>query len=358
MAGGLLTSQLRPLHDVLARRDLVECSVNADGSVWIKVQGNPLMFQPEGLEPIAPDRLVEICEGSAGEAAEVFDDTHILATGTFEFHIETMAWPRKMRFQAVRAPGVYGGPAAISFRAFATGKEHEDFKFDRLRSVTRSLEDEIAANASTILAMAQDPNTDFDEVLRALARERMNVIISGATDSGKSTLTRRYVSFVPPEERIITVEKGVELFPPHPNKLMLQSDDDENSTRAPARLLEACLRLNPQRIIMGELRGSEAVTFLEAINSGHEGSLTTLHASSARQAFSKLSSLIRKSGARIDNSELLEMFRTSIHCVIQVMEDRTTGRRGIAEVWMPGLDNHALARSERGEHKPDLQEVS
>ena len=77
---------------------------------------------------------------------------------------------------------------------------------------------------------------------------------------------------------------------------------------------------------------------MEAINSGHEGSMTTIHASTARMAFEKLSSLIRQSGARIDHSELLENFRQSIHCVIQVMEDRRTGKRGIAEIWFPSLD--------------------
>ena len=346
----LLIDALTPLHPVLKRTDLVECSMNADGCIWIKLQGDGRMHRPHGVPVLPPQKMIEITELCAGAAGEKFDEDRILATGTFDFWIEDMdPGVRKFRFQAVRSPAVYGGPVAMSLRAFVTGDSQKDFRFDRLRDLGRSLEAEIAENAQTILDMALDPECDFDDVLAALARERMNLVISGATDSGKTALTRRYISFIDPGERIITIEKGVELFPTQPNCLMLQSELDPSSQRNPTKLLQACLRLNPRRIILGELLGPEAQTFMEAINSGHEGSMTTIHASTARMAFEKLSSLIRQSGARIDHSELLENFRQSIHCVIQVMEDRRSGKRGIAEIWFPTLEENSRPDSTKGE---------
>lgn len=341
----LLIDALMPLHPVLVRPDLVECSMNADGRIWIKLQGEAQMHMPQGVPVLAAQKMIEITELCAGAAGEKFDEDRILATGTFDFWIEGMSGGlRKFRFQAVRSPAVYGGPVAMSLRAFVTGDAQKDLRFERLRDLGKSLEEEIAENAQAILGMALDRDCDFDDVLAMLACERMNLVISGATDSGKTALTRRYISFIEPSERIITIEKGVELFPTQPNCLMLQSDLDPASQRNPTKLLQACLRLNPRRIILGELLGPEAQTFMEAINSGHEGSMSTIHASTARMAFEKLSSLIRQSGARIDHRELMENFRQSIHCVIQVMEDRRTGKRGIAEIWFPALENAALAK--------------
>ena len=110
------------------------------------------------------------------------------------------------------------------------------------------------------------------EALRLCVEERMNILISGGTSTGKTTFARSLLSMVEPGERILTIEDAYELFPRQENAVALKADRSAQGERTPARLLEASLRMRPDRIILGELRGEESRTFLEAINTGHGGS--------------------------------------------------------------------------------------
>ena len=118
---------------------------------------------------------------------------------------------------------------------------------------------------------------DIDAALRFCVENKLNMIVSGGTSTGKTVAARKILSLIVPEERIITIEEAAELRPEQPNAVTLIADRDTEARSADV-LLASTLRMRPDRIVLGEVRGREAMTFLEAINTGHGGSLTTLHA--------------------------------------------------------------------------------
>ena len=142
------------------------------------------------------------------------------------------------------------------------------------------------------------------------------------------------------DQRLALIQDANELLPDLPNVVNLIADRKETSPRSADRLLEATLRLRPDRIILGELRGIEAITFLEAINTGHEGSFTTIHAQSARKALDRLAFMVAKGGLGMSYGEIQRYVRGAIDVVIQV--GRSGDRRGVMEIWMPALDGFAL----------------
>ena len=120
----------------------------------------------------------------------------------------------------------------------------------------------------------------------------MNILISGGTSTGKTSFARSLLAWSMRTSGILTIEDAYELFPGQANSVALKADRNSQGERTPARLLEASLRMRPDRIILGELRGEESRTFLEAINTGHGGSFTTIHADSARKAIDRLAIMV------------------------------------------------------------------
>jgi type IV secretion system protein VirB11 len=177
---------------------------------------------------------------------------------------------------------------------------------------------------------------EVEDFLARLVGERLNVIVSGGTSTGKTELGRRLLELVSPHERIVTIEDSLELLPGQANAVSLIAQRDEGSPRSATRLLQAALRLRPDRIILGELRGPEAATFLDAINTGHSGSFTTLHAHSARKAMDRLALLVLAQGTRLGFAEVIRHLETSIDVILQMGRDGE--RRGILEMYFPGLE--------------------
>jgi type IV secretion system protein VirB11 len=178
------------------------------------------------------------------------------------------------------------------------------------------------------------------EFLRAAVRSRKNVVVSGATGSGKTTLTKALVREIAVEERLLVLEDAAELsLASHPNSVrLLYSKDGQGLARVSAKqLLEASLRMRPDRILLAELRGEEAYHYLRNVNSGHPGSITSVHASSAALAFEQLTLLVKESGpgremARADIRALLEEL---VDVVVQCGRD-PSGRRVVSEVYWKG----------------------
>jgi type IV secretion system protein VirB11 len=158
----------------------------------------------------------------------------------------------------------------------------------------------------------------------------MNILISGGTSTGKTTFARSLLSMVDPRERILTIEDAYELFPRQENAVALKADRSAQGERTPARLLEASLRMRPDRIILGELRGEESRTFLEAINTGHGGSFTTIHADTARKAIDRLAIMVMAAGLGMGFEEVKRYCEGSVDLVVQL--SRQDGRRGVAEI--------------------------
>ena len=222
------------------------------------------------------------------------------------------------------------------FRRRLAGDAPKHFRF--LRDQTVSLEAERLELLREVRNMAMH-GADPDEFLRACIQARLNIVISGGTSSGKTELARRLLWMVEEWHRLVLIEDSAELLPAHENVVSLIAERAETSARSADKLLEMTLRLRPDRIILGELRGVEAVTFLEAINTGHEGSFTTLHATTARKAVNRLAFLVMRAGMPLTLTEIRDYVRESIDVIVQT--GRIGEERGILETYFPTLDGES-----------------
>jgi pilus assembly protein CpaF len=168
------------------------------------------------------------------------------------------------------------------------------------------------------------------EILKIIARVRCNVLISGGTGSGKTTLLNCLTNYIDHDERIITCEDAAELQlqQPHVVRLETRPPNLEGSGAVSMRdLVKNCLRMRPERIIVGEVRGPEAFDLLQAMNTGHDGSMGTLHANSPREAMSRLESMIAMGGFSLPVRTIREMIVSSIDVIVQAARLRDGSRR-------------------------------
>jgi pilus assembly protein CpaF len=159
------------------------------------------------------------------------------------------------------------------------------------------------------------------ELMRGIVKARLNVIISGGTGAGKTTLLNILSSFIPPTERIVTIEDSAELQlrQPHVVRLETRPSNIEGQGEVPQRLLLInALRMRPDRIIMGECRGGEAVDMLQAMNTGHDGSLTTIHSNSPRDCLSRLETMIAMASLDLPEKAMRQQIASAVNVVIQV----------------------------------------
>ncbi len=176
-----------------------------------------------------------------------------------------------------------------------------------------------------------DPMLTF---LKAVVRCRLNVLISGGTGAGKTTLLNILSSYIPATERIVTIEDSAELQlrQPHVVRLETRPANIEGSGEVPQRMLVMnSLRMRPDRIIMGEVRGPEAVDMLQAMNTGHDGSLTTLHANTPRDALSRLETMISMASLDLPERAMRQQIASAINVVIQ-MTRLSDGTRKVNQV--------------------------
>ena len=179
----------------------------------------------------------------------------------------------------------------------------------------------------------------FESFMRLAVRSRCNILVSGPTGSGKTTWTKALIREIPAEERLISIEDAPELvLDGHPNHVRLfYSKGDQGLARvSPKQLLEACLRMKPDRILLAELRAEEAFEYLRNVNSGHPGSITSVHAASAALAFEQLVLLVKQStgGRELARRDILALVRALIDVVIQCGIERH--ERYIQEIWFRG----------------------
>jgi type IV secretion system protein VirB11 len=171
------------------------------------------------------------------------------------------------------------------------------------------------------------------EFLQYAVRNRVSIVVSGGTSTGKTTFLNALLKEIPAHERIITIEDTRELRLPAPNNVtLIASKGDQGLAKVSAQqLLEASLRMRPDRLLLGELRGAETFAFLQAINTGHPGSLTTVHANSARSAYERLVLMVMQGSTGLSRSEILDYLREVIPVVVQMVRAEG-GRRGICEI--------------------------
>lgn len=189
---------------------------------------------------------------------------------------------------------------------------------------------------------------DYLSFFREAVKTHKNIIVSGATGSGKTTFTKALIQEIDPKERIITIEDVPELIIPQPNHVrLIYSKGAQSVTKTtPKMLLESCLRMRPDRILLAELRGEEAFYYVRNVNSGHPGSITSIHASSARQTFDQLMLFIKESeaGNNLSRQDIHHLLRLLVDIVVQYQR-LDDGRRVVTEILFDPVKRNALSDS-------------
>ena len=314
-----LGTYLTPIAPLFLRDDMVEVAINPDGKVWIERKGATHM---ERVAHLSIDRVLSTNLGQAIASAVgvQFSDRKPTVSGK-------IVWgDMAIRAQVVAPPIVEGG-MAITFRPFKVSAD-QLIQPRLLHGGLVDLDAKRRERAGEAMKLAEAGQVV--DAMRLCVEERMNILISGGTSTGKTTFARSLLSMVDQGERILTIEDAYELFPRQENAVALKADRSGQGERTPARLLEASLRMRPDRIILGELRGEESRTFLEAINTGHGGSFTTIHADTARKAIDRLAIMVMAAGLGMGFEEVKRYCEGSVDLVVQL--SRQDGRRGVAEI--------------------------
>lgn len=286
---------LGPLDPLLAEAEVTDVMVNGPGPVWVERAG--VVVQTDVvLDDAQVSLLVERIVAPLGRRA---DPVHALVDARL---------PDGSRVHVAMPPLAVDGPC-ITIRRFA------------VRAVPLS-------------AFAQP---EVAEVLCDAVRTRRNLVVSGATGSGKTTLLNALAGLVPSTERLLTVEDAAELRLPGPHVVRLESRPPSADGAAGVSIRELvrnALRMRPDRLIIGEVRGGEALDLLSALNTGHHGSLSTVHANSATDALHRLETLVLLAGAGLPLGAVRTQLAAAVHTVVHV-ERGTGGSRRVVEVVEP-----------------------
>ena len=200
---------------------------------------------------------------------------------------------------------------------------------------------------------------DLAMLLEACVRGKLNVLVSGGTASGKTTLLNVLSRFIPEHERIITVEDAAELQLQQPHVVTLEARpaNAEGRGEVPIReLVRNTLRMRPDRIVVGECRGGEALDMLQAMNTGHEGSLTTLHANSPRDALSRLEMLVLMAGVELPERAIREMIAAAVDVIVQVTRLPDGSRKIVSVQEIQGMEDRTIVLQELFSYEPDIDE--
>jgi type IV secretion system protein VirB11 len=318
-----LDLNLRALRPLLSRPDVTELCINQPGFAYLETR--------EGwYREVLPFADFEWCRRLAKLVANstrqrIDEESPLLSA----------ALPSGERIQIVLPPATSSGCVAITIRRPS----------DQVWSIDELSASGIFRATCRATAVLDDTDTrllklleaeDYEAFMRLAVVSRKNILVSGPTGSGKTTWTKALIREIPSEERLITIEDAQELvLDKHPNHVRLfYSKDDQGLARVtPKQLLESCLRMKPDRILLAELRAEEAFDYLRNVNSGHPGSITSVHAASAELAFEQLVLLVKQSrgGQELPRADIKQLLYLLVDVVIQFGVERH--RRFIKEIW-------------------------
>ncbi|WP_447726002.1 P-type DNA transfer ATPase VirB11 [Sphingomonas koreensis] len=314
-----LRAYLAPFAAVLARPDVTDVYVNRPHEIWAESTGGAIeRFESPELDEATLERL---SRQIASLAHQGISREHPLLSATL---------PDGARVQIVAPPATRGG-VALAIRKHVSPNL-------RLADYT-----DAGAFAETKTGAAQDPASD-EEIDRALkagniadalavaVRARKNILVAGGTSTGKTTFLNALMAEIPADERLIFIEDTPELQIQHANAIgLLAARSALGEAQVNANdLVAASLRMRPDRIILGELRGTEALAFLRAVNTGHPGSMTTVHADSPKGAIEQITLLALQSGTQLSRADVHHYVRSTIDLYVQL--GRSGGRRYISQV--------------------------
>ncbi len=283
-----------PLEPLLSRDDISDVMVNGHSQTFIEVEGK---VYDTNVRFRDNQQLMNICQRIVSQVGRRVDESSPICDARL---------PDGSRVNVIAPPLAIDGPA-LTIRKF---------KKDKLT----------LGQLVKFGSITEDGST----VLQIIGRVRCNVIISGGTGSGKTTLLNCLTRYIDLDERIITCEDAAELQlqQPHVVRLETRPPNLEGEGQITMRdLVRNCLRMRPERIIVGEVRGPEAFDLLQAMNTGHDGSMGTLHANSPREALSRIESMITMGGFSLPSRTIREMICSSVDVIVQASRMRDGSRR-------------------------------
>ncbi len=287
-----------PLTPLMEDPGVSEIMCNSMDEIWVERGGclelTDVRFSSQDAYRLVIDRMLAVAGRRVDEAAPMGDGR----------------LPDGSRVNAIIPPLVVGGPV-LTIRRFP----------------------EQALNVTSLIA-CESLSTDAALFLEAAVRGKLNVVVSGGTGTGKTTLLNVLSSFIPDGERVITIEDAAELRLAQRHVVTLESRpaNIEGAGRIAIRdLVRNALRMRPDRIVVGEVRGGEAIDMLQAMNTGHEGSMTTVHANSPRDALSRVETMVLMSGVELPLRAIREQLASAVDIIVQ-LQRRSDGSRVVSQV--------------------------
>src|SRR5271163_710224 len=328
---------LRALKPLLAQRDVTELCINQPGVAFLETREG---WEREAIPFADFDWCRRLAKLVANSTRQRIDEESPLLSASL---------PSGERIQLVLPPATSAGCVAITIRRPSDQVwSIEELSASGIFRATRRASETLDDTESRLLKLLE--SQDYEAFMRLAVKSRRNILVSGPTGSGKTTWTKALIREISGHERLITIEDAQELvLDRHPNHVRLfYSKDDQGLARVtPKQLLESCLRMKPDRILLAELRGEEAFDYLRNVNSGHPGSITSIHAASAELAFEQLVLLVKQSraGQELARADIKNLLYLLIDVVVQFgVEHR---ERCIKEIYYDPARKHRTLAANR-----------
>lgn len=317
---------LKPINLLLSKEGIAEISINKPNEAWVEKYGEMYKVELPGYDL---KHLKSLARLIAQSTEQKISEEQPLLSATL---------PSGYRIQVVFPPACENDTVIMSIR-----KKNE---------VVWSLDEyeKMGAFDQTVIEKQQDESTIIlskllkagmiKQFIQKAILSKKNIIISGGTSTGKTTFTNACLKSIPITERLISVEDAREVdLSTHPNRVsLLASKGGQGRANVTTQdLIEACLRLRPDRIIVGELRGAEAFSFLRAINTGHPGSISTLHADTPEMAMQQMKLMVMQAGLGMPPDDVLSYIKNVVDIIVQLKRGEK-GRRYISEIYFKDFD--------------------
>jgi pilus assembly protein CpaF len=304
---------LGPLEPLLADQEVCDILVNSPKRVYIERRGK---LELTNVEFKDDEHLMRVIERIVSTVGRRIDESSPMVDARLK---------DGSRVNAIIPPLSLDGPV-LSIRRFGS----DPLRMDKL----------IEKGAVT---------KDIAEMFELCVTARLNILISGGTGAGKTTLLNALSAYIPRDERIVTIEDSAELQlqQPHTVRLETRPANIEGKGEVTQRdLVKNALRMRPDRIVIGEVRGGEAIDMLQAMNTGHDGSLTTIHANTPRDALARLETMIQMTGMRLSDRAMRQQVASAINLVVQVARLSDGSRRVTSVSEITGMEGETITMQE------------